>query len=63
MAYKKRIIMVPKGAAKKIAKDQKCGVTTVYAALNYTSHSESAEHIRRLATTIYGGIETTKTYL
>jgi hypothetical protein len=63
MAYKRKIIQVPHGAAKRIAKDQKCGLTTVYAALNYTSHSESAERIRRLATTCYGGIETTKTYL
>ena len=63
MAYKKKIIMVPKGAAKKIAKDQRCAVSSVYNALNYTTHSESAEHIRRLATAVYGGVETTKTYL
>lgn len=63
MAYKRKIIQVPHGAAKKIAKDQKCGLTTVYAALNYTSNSQSAQNIRRLATAIYGGIETTKTFL
>ena len=63
MAYKKKIIMVPKGAAKKIAENQRCALASVYNALNYSSHSESAEYIRRLATTIYGGIETTKTYM
>ena len=62
MPYKRRIIIVPNGVAKKIAKNQKCGLTTVYAALNYTSNSESAQNIRRLATSVYGGVETTKVY-
>ena len=62
MAERRRIISVPNGAAKKIAKDQNCGLTTVYAALNGTSHSENAKHIRHLATTVYGGIEVTKVY-
>jgi len=62
MAYKRKVITVPSGIAKKIAHDQKCGLTTVYAALNYSSNSESAQNIRRLATTIYGGVEATKVY-
>lgn len=60
---RRKIIRVPNGVAKKIAKDQKCGLTTVYAALNFTSNSESAKHIRQLATTIYGGVEDKKLYL
>ena len=62
MPYKKKIITVPNGTAKRIAKDQNCGLTTVYAALNYTSHSPQANQIRHLATTIYGGVEVTKVY-
>lgn len=62
MPYKTTVISVPKGAAKRIAKDQNCGLTTVYAALNNTSHSERAKHIRHLATTIYGGIKVPKVY-
>ncbi|MCR4916249.1 MAG: hypothetical protein K6A96_10900 [Prevotella sp.] len=59
---KRRVISVPNGAAKKIAKDQRCGITTVYQALNGSSHSQLAKHIRHLATTIYGGVEVTKVY-
>lgn len=62
MAQKRKIITGPRGMAKKIAKSQKCGLATVYNALNYTSHSESAERIRKIAISDYGGIETTKIY-
>ncbi len=62
MAHRRTIIKVPNGAAKKIARDQRCGLTSVYAALNYSSNSENAHHIRHLAKTVYGGIEEKKTY-
>ena len=62
MAQKRKIITVPVGVAEKIAKDQNCSRSTVYNALNGTTHSESAKYIRHLATTIYGGVEVTKVY-
>lgn len=60
MAFKRRIIMIPRGTIDKICKAEKVGRTTVYAALNYTSNSEDAKRIRKRALSIYGGVETTK---
>ncbi len=60
MAIKRKIITVPNGAVEKLCHSLNVGKTTVYAALNYTSNSENAQHIRRLALSTYGGIEATK---
>ena len=60
MAVKRKIITVPNGAIEKLCDALNVGKTTVYAALNYTSNSENARHIRRLAMSDYGGIEGTK---
>ena len=57
MATRRRKIKVPKGAVEMICQSQGCGKTTVYAALNYTSFSEEAKHIRKIAVDTYGGIE------
>jgi len=59
---KRTIIVVPNGTARMIAKDQRCGLTTVYTALNGSSHSARAKHIRHLAKTVYGGVEQKKVY-
>lgn len=60
MATKRKIIKVPKGTVEKICQTMHVGKTTVYAALNFTSHSEDAKIIRDKAVKIYGGIETTQ---
>ena len=60
MVETRKTIVLPRGSVKKIMQSERVGKTTVYAALNYTSHSEEAKHIRKLATSIYGGVETKK---
>ena len=60
MAIKRKIIKVPKGVVGKICQAQNVGKTTVYAALNYTSNSDDAKLIRKLALNTYGGVETTQ---
>ena len=57
---KRPIIQVPRGAVARIMRDQNAKKSTVYSALNYTSYSESAESIRRVALDVYGGIKTFK---
>jgi len=63
MATKRRTIQLPRGAADKICRAERCGRTTLYAALNYTSHSEDAKRLRKLALTSYGGVEYMKPIL
>lgn len=60
MAFKKKVITVPKGAVDGIRRSLNVDRATVYNALAYRSNSETAQQIRRLATSTYGGIETTK---
>lgn len=60
MAFKKKVITVPKGAVDGIRRSLNVDRSTVYNALTYRSNSETAQQIRRLATSTYGGIETTK---
>ena len=62
MAIKRTVIQVPRGAVQNICQSQGCEKSAVYAALNFTSFSESAARIRQLALSDYGGIKTTKTY-
>lgn len=62
MAKKVKVIVIPRGKAAQICKALNIGRTTLYAALNGTSHSESAKHTRREVVSKYGGIETTKVY-
>ena len=62
MAERRKIIRVPGGAAKQIAENLGCALTTVYSALNNTTHSEQAKTIRRLALSDYGGIEDRKVF-
>ena len=60
MARKVKVIVIPRGKADKICKALGIGRTTLYSALNYSSHSEDAERTRRKVLKEYGGIETTK---
>ena len=60
MPLKRNIISVKKGIVPQIAQSQNVSIGTVYAALNYTSNSESAQVIRKLALEIYGGVITRK---
>lgn len=60
MAFKKKVITVPRGAVDGIRRSLNVDRATVYNALAYRSNSETAQQIRRLATSTYGGIETTK---
>ncbi len=52
---RKPVIMIPRGAAQKICQSQKIGKTTLYAALNFSSHSEDAKRTRQLAIEQYDG--------
>ena len=56
----RQVIVVPRGTVGKICQSTGAGKTTVYAALNNTSSSEDAQHIRQLAITEYGGVEISK---
>ena len=60
MAKKVPVIVIPRGSAEKICTALKIGKTTLYAALNYTSHSADAELTRQTVLSEYGGIKTTK---
>lgn len=62
MAERRRIIRVPNGVAKQIAKAQGCAVTTVYSALNNVTHSDQAKKIRDLALNEYGGVHDKKLF-
>lgn len=60
MARKVKVIVIPRGKANQICKALGIGRTTLYAALNYSSHSEDANLTRQKVLKEYGGIETTK---
>ena len=60
MAIKRKVIGIPRRSADKICTALKIGSTTLYAALNNTSNSESARLTREIVLKKYGGIETTK---
>lgn len=60
MPTKRKIIIVPKGQVENISRSMNVNRSTVYNALNGNSNSESAQLIRRLALSTYGGVETTK---
>ena len=57
---KRTIIVVPYGSVAEICKATNVRKTTVYAALNYTSNSEIAQKIRKLAMEEFNGVETKK---
>lgn len=56
----RKVIQLPRGKAEMMMKSLGIGRTTLYAALNDTSHSEQAKRTRRLAISKYGGVEYNK---
>lgn len=60
MARKKKVIVMPRGAIKRMMKELGQGQTNIYNSLAYRSDSERAKMIRKAAIEFYGGIETTK---
>lgn len=62
MPIKRDVIKVPKGVVEKICQARGCGKTTVYAALNFTSHSDEAKLIRKDALEVYGGVKIPNVY-
>lgn len=63
MARKKKIIQVPPKNVEILAREMNVGKVTVWNALAFRSDSGTAQQIRRLALSAYGGIETTKMIL
>ena len=60
MAIRRKYISVKKEVIQALCKELNVHRSSVYSALNYTSNSETAQQIRRLAITTYGGVEATK---
>ena len=60
MAVKRTVIVLTKDKFEALRKSQNAGRSQMYNALNYTSNSQSAQNIRRLALSMYGGEKTTK---
>ncbi len=60
MPRRKKIIQVPRKNVDAMAKAMGCKNVTVWNALAFRSDSETAQQIRRLALSTYGGIETVK---
>ena len=60
MAIRRPIIVLPRGKAPQIMSAENVSKTSLYAALNFTSHSVEAKRIREVAVSLYGGIKTTK---
>lgn len=63
MVRKKKIIQIPRKNVTALAKATLTSETTVYNALAFRSDSDNAQHIRQLALSTYGGVETTKIVL
>lgn len=60
MAIKRKYIAVQVGIVEALCKRLNVKRASVYNALNYTTNSETAQNIRRLALSEYGGVEATK---
>lgn len=60
MTRKKKIIQIPRKNVDLLAKEMKVAPVTVWNALAFRSDSDNAQQIRRLALSVYGGIETYK---
>lgn len=60
MAIKRTVITLTKTNFEALRKAQNVSRSSLYDALNGSSNSETAQHIRRLALTTYGGVKTTK---
>lgn len=62
MAQRRSVIKVPNGNIQKIMSELNVKRSCVYSALNYSSNSEIAQKIRRVAMSDYGGVTATKVF-
>lgn len=60
MAIKRTVITLTKGNFEALRKSQNVSRSSMYDALNGSSNSETAQQIRRLALSTYGGVKATK---
>lgn len=60
MATRRTVITLTKSNFEALKKSQNVSRSAVYDALNGSSNSETAQQIRRLALSTYGGVKTTK---
>lgn len=60
MPLKKKYISVSENSIRALSAETNVSRATVYNALNYSSNSDIAQKIRRLAVEVYGGIEATR---
>lgn len=60
MAIKRTIITLTKSNFEALRKSQNVSRSSMYDALNGSSNSETAQQIRRLALSTYGGVKATK---
>lgn len=59
MAIRREVIRVPKGSVEKLCQALNVSRASVYAALKNNTNSETAQQIRRLALSTYGGLKAT----
>lgn len=57
---RRTIITLTKSNFEALRKSQNVSRASVYNALNGSSNSETAQQIRRLALSVYGGVKTTR---
>lgn len=60
MLTKRKVIMVPPRNIKFLSDDCGVSISSVYAALNFTSYSDISDKVRRLALEKYNGHEVFK---
>jgi hypothetical protein len=60
MATKRTVITLTKSNFEALRKSQNVSRSSIYNALSGATNSETAQQIRRLALSTYGGVKTTK---
>ena len=60
MATRRPIIKIKKDSVQAICNELHISRATVFNALNYSTSSETAQQVRRLALSVYGGVKATK---
>ncbi len=63
MAKKRPIISLPRGTVQKFCQAENISTTALYNALNYSCNSAAAKRLRKIAVSVYGGIEWNKPIL
>lgn len=60
MAHRREVIRIKGKAIQAICDELHISRSSVFNALNYTSSSETAQQVRRLALSVYGGVKAQK---